>query len=148
MYQDPYITRKRRLSHEINVVPYIDVMLVLLVIFMVTAPLLTPGIAINLPQVAADEMALDTDKDPIELAVLPDGQYLMNIGPEGATRRVTPEQVVNYLLPIMTRNPQETVLLKGDAKAEYALIAKAMVLLQNAGVSNIGFPVENPSDTP
>ena len=136
-------TRRRRLASEINVVPYIDVMLVLLVIFMVTAPLLTPGIEVNLPETDAESMQVDSERDPIVLTVMSDGRYFLNIAPQGNEKPVSRDEIFSYLRPILARNPQETVLLEGDERTEYGNIARAMAILQSAGVSRIGFPTDS-----
>jgi biopolymer transport protein TolR len=140
----PYHRQKRRLMCEINVVPYIDVMLVLLVIFMITAPLLNQGVNVDLPQASAQ--ALKADQEPIVISVTSDGKYFININKQ-------PDQVVsNAVLVSLTQAALEraksqgvnrAVLVKGDRHTAYGDIMKAMVLLQQAGVQNVGLMTQD-----
>jgi biopolymer transport protein TolR len=138
-------TRKRRLMGEINVVPYIDVMLVLLIIFMVTAPLLTQGIEVELPKAAADPLDSGKNDEPLVLSVDAAGLYYLNIG-DNEDRPITAEQVVRIAGGILRRKPQTPVLVKGDQKVPYGRVVEAMVLLQEAGAEKVGF-LTDPPDT-
>ncbi|MBM4196246.1 MAG: protein TolR [Gammaproteobacteria bacterium] len=135
--------RKRRLMGEINVVPYIDVMLVLLIIFMVTAPLLTQGIEVDLPKAAAD--ALDTGKDdePMVLSVDAAGQFYLSIG-DNEDRPIPPERVVELASAVIRRKPETPVLVKADRRVPYGRVVEAMVLLQTAGAQKVGFLTDPP----
>ena len=129
-------TRKRRkLKAEINVVPYIDVMLVLLIIFMVTAPLLNLGVDIQLPQSAAK--SIQNDKEPAVISVDQDGKYFLTLG---ATKRepIDADTLVKKVSAFVRENPQLSVLVAGDQRADYGKIYQAMVLLQSAGVPKVG----------
>jgi biopolymer transport protein TolR len=129
-------TRKRReLKAEINVVPYIDVMLVLLIIFMVTAPLLNLGVDIQLPQSAAK--SIQNDKEPAVISVDQDGKYFLTLG---ASKRepIDADTLVKKVSAFMRENPQLSVLVAGDQRADYGKIYQAMVLLQSAGVPKVG----------
>ena len=129
-------TRKRRkLNAEINVVPYIDVMLVLLIIFMVTAPLLNLGVDIQLPQSAAK--SIQNDKEPAVISVDQDGKYFLTLG---ASKRepIDADTLVKKVSAFMRENPQLSVLVAGDQRADYGKIYQAMVLLQSAGVPKVG----------
>ena len=129
-------TRKRRkLQAEINVVPYIDVMLVLLIIFMVTAPLLNLGVDIQLPQSAAK--SIQNDKEPAVISVDQDGKYFLTLG---ATKRepIDADTLVKKISAFVRENPQLPVLVAGDQRADYGKIYQAMVLLQTAGVPKVG----------
>ncbi len=129
-------TRKRRkLNSEINVVPYIDVMLVLLIIFMVTAPLLNLGVDIQLPQSAAK--SIQNDKEPAVISVDETGNYFLTIG---ATKRepIDADTLVKKISAFVRENPQLPVLVAGDQRADYGKIYQAMVLLQTAGVPKVG----------
>jgi biopolymer transport protein TolR len=129
-------TRKRRkLKAEINVVPYIDVMLVLLIIFMVTAPLLNLGVDIQLPQSAAK--AIQNDKEPVVVSVDQDGKYFLTLG---AAKRdpIEADALVNKISAFVRENPQVPVMVAGDQRADYGKIYQAMVLLQSAGVPKVG----------
>lgn len=138
---------KRRMNAEINVVPYIDVMLVLLIIFMVTAPLLTQGVDVELPQTEAAPLTID--EEPTTLRVNREGQLFLNRG-EKQNQALTDEEVVRIAGSI-TRNAQpgkdQMVLVEGDKLVDYQHVAKAMTLLQTAGVKKIGF-VTDPVDIP
>jgi len=128
-------TRKRKLKAEINVVPYIDVMLVLLIIFMVTAPLLNLGVDIQLPQSAAK--SIQNDKEPAVVSVDQQGNLYLTIG---ASQRepIEADALVKKVSAFVRENPQLPVLVAGDERAEYGTIYQAMVLLQSAGVPMVG----------
>lgn len=133
---------KRRLNAEMNVVPYIDVMLVLLIIFMVTAPLLTQGIDVELPQTSAQ--MLSEGEEPVTVSVARDGSIYMSIG-EHKDSPLSDEQVIEQSQIVVRNRPQEMFLVEGDGQASYQAVAKAMSLLQTAGVKKIGF-VTDPVD--
>jgi len=134
---------KRRLMGEINVVPYIDVMLVLLIIFMITAPLLTQGIKVELPKAAAEpiDARAVNNIEPLVLSVDARGRLYLNVG-------ATPQQPIDDATALarataaLRRAPQRVVLVKGDAAVNYGRIVTAMVMLQQAGASKIGFLTE------
>ncbi len=136
---------KRRMNADINVVPYIDVMLVLLIIFMVTAPLLTQGVDVELPQTEAAPLTIDDE--PLTLSVNREGEMLLNRG-ERAGEPLEDEEVVR-IAGAISRNAdpgrEQIVLVEGHRKANYEYVAKAMTLLQTAGVKKIGF-VTDPVD--
>jgi len=138
-------TRKRRkLKAEINVVPYIDVMLVLLIIFMVTAPLLNPSVDIHLPQSAAK--AVHVDKEPVVVSVDKDGGYSLALG-SAPREPISAEDLVRKVSAFVRQNPQVPVLIGGDERADYGKVYQAMVLLQQSGVPKVGLmsqPVQEP----
>jgi biopolymer transport protein TolR len=139
-------TRKRRLMGEINVVPYIDVMLVLLIIFMVTAPLLTQGIEVELPKAAAEPLEAGKEDEPLVLSVDAAGQFYLNIGDdEGAP--IDAERVVSLAAVVLRQKPATPVLVKADQRVPYGRVVEAMVLLQEAGAEKIGF-LTDPPDNP
>lgn len=127
--------RKKRLKAEINVVPYIDVMLVLLIIFMVTAPLLNLGVDINLPQ--SDAKSITEKKDPIVVSVNADGAYFL-AEKAGANDPVDAGALESRMRELVTANPEVAVYVAGDATANYQEVMNAMVLLQRAGVEKVG----------
>ncbi len=127
--------RKRKLKSEINVVPYIDVMLVLLIIFMVTAPLLNLGVDIQLPQSAAK--AITTDKRPVIVEVDAEGRYFLDLG-GGRRQAVDAAQLKDRVAAVMRVNPEAPVFISGDKRASYDVVYRAMVLLQQAGVPKVG----------
>lgn len=132
-------TRKGPLA-EINVVPYIDVMLVLLVIFMITAPLLTQGVDVNLPQAAAKSLP-PTQVSPIIVSVNRKGQYYLNISAhpgQPINGQQLMAKVAAYLQIAKQKHQQQDVYVKGDRDVNYGEVVHAMVLLQNAGASQVG----------
>ena len=134
--------RRRKLVAEMNVVPYIDVMLVLLIIFMVTAPLLRLGVDIKLPQAAAK--ALDNDKPPILVSLDRDGNLYLTLG--AATREpIDADALVTKVAAFERQNPGVPVLFGGDAEVDYGRVMNAMVLLQQAGVPNVGLMTDPPA---
>jgi len=133
-------SRKKRLMGEINVVPYIDVMLVLLIIFMVTAPLLSQGVKIDLPK-AQSEVLADDDKEPFVVTVDAAGAYYLNDDREAAA---SPRDIEVKARAVLRRNPGVPFLVRGDAAAAYADVVRAMVLLQAAGVESVGLVTESP----
>lgn len=143
--QHSYKNRKRRkLKAEINVVPYIDVMLVLMIIFMVTAPLMNLGVDIQLPQ--SNATAIQNEKEPVVISVDKDGAYFLTIG---ASKRepIEAEALVNKVSAFVRQNPQVPVLIGGDERVDYGRIYQAMVLLQSAGVPKVGL-MSQPNQTP
>ena len=133
--------RKRPIA-EINVVPYIDVMLVMLVIFMITAPLLTQGVKVDLPEAAAQPIE-DADKEPLVVSVDASGKLYLNVG-EAPESPVDAEGLVRTVAAVLRRQPQKSVLVRGDHAVEYGAVVSAMVLLQQAGVPNVGLVTEPP----
>ena len=136
--------RKRKLMGEINVVPYIDVMLVLLIIFMVTAPLLTQGIKVELPKAGAEPIDDVPNHPPLVLSVDQDGKLYLNRG--SAKNEPTDSQTVIATTAAILRNrPQTPILVKADKNVPYGNVVGAMVLLQRAGADTVGF-VTDPLD--
>jgi len=136
--------RGRKLMGEINVVPYIDVMLVLLIIFMVTAPMLSQGIKVDLPQAAAEP--LPPDIEPLVLSVDADGAMFLNIGdPQQA---VEADRVLELVSAVLRREPERPVLVKADRAVAYGRVVEGMSLLQQAGAQKVGFATESPATAP
>ncbi|MGQ7843234.1 protein TolR [Granulosicoccus sp. 3-233] len=130
--------RKRRLVAEINVVPYIDVMLVLLVIFMITAPLLQTGVEIDLPDAAATPIAdAGEAQEPLILSVNSQGEWYLNVG-ETPDQPLAREEVQRLASAVLRLNPDRRVLVAGDAAIDYGQIMQAMVTLQLSGAPEIG----------
>jgi biopolymer transport protein TolR len=128
--------RGRRLMGEINVVPYIDVMLVLLIIFMVTAPMLSQGVKVDLPRAAAEP--IQSDKlDPLLLSIDAAGQMYLNLG--DPQRSLAPERLLELAGAALRREPERTVLVKADRAVPYGRVMEGMVLLQQAGARKVGF---------
>ena len=127
-----YRDRKRKPIAEINVVPYIDVMLVLLIIFMVTAPLLTEGVKVELPQTDANPVDFNPDApEPFILTVDAEGQYWID------DLAKTPQEVLVYAKALYMQKPSTDFLVRGDASAVYNDVLQAMVILKEAGVESV-----------
>jgi biopolymer transport protein TolR len=130
----------RRLMGEINVVPYIDVMLVLLIIFMVTAPLLAQGVKVDLPKASAEPLPPET-QEPLVLSIDKQGRMYLNVG--GAPNVAIPEDTVSArATAALRRAPERAVLLKADETIPYGRAIDAMVILQHAGAKKVGFITE------
>ena len=127
---------------EINVVPYIDVMLVLLVIFMVTTPLLTQGVAVELPQ-ASSQPVPDKNKEPLIVTVDVNGNYYVSIG-DDQDKPINHDQLVQRIAAVMQYKPGTPVLVRGDTKVEYGKVVVAMSLIQKAGAPSVGLLTEPP----
>jgi biopolymer transport protein TolR len=138
-----YRRKRRKLKADINVVPYIDVMLVLLIIFMVTAPLLNLGVDIELP--ASQAKSIQVDKDPVVVSVDRDGKYYLQL--EKASRESIDEATLKKkLAAYVYANPKVPVYVAGDGKVEYQKVYDAMVLLQQAGVPKVGLMSQPPTE--
>ncbi len=136
--------RPRRQMAEINVVPYIDVMLVLLVIFMITAPLLQTGVEIDLPDADATPIASDAEgQEPLVLSVDSGGRWYLNVGddPESPLGQA---EVQKLAAAVLRLEPGRKVLVAGDSAVDYGQIMQAMVTLQLAGAPEIGLMSEPP----
>ena len=136
---------------EMNVVPYIDVMLVLLVIFMVTAPMLTQGVQIELPKVAAEALPSDNQQRILTLSVQADGSYYWNLGSELDTELGdASEQALD--LAVMSARVAQLVAERGDTQvyiradqaADYASVVAGIAALQQGGVGSLGLVTEAP----
>lgn len=132
----------RKPMGEINVVPFIDVMLVLLVIFMITAPMLTQGVQVDLPQVSSEPIEDMEDREPIVVSVNKDGQYFISLGDEKTPLSL--EEISDKVIIILERRPQTPVLVRGDRNVPYGQIVTLMSTLQIAGVPNVGLISEPP----
>ncbi len=133
--------KKKRMS-EINVVPYIDVMLVLLVIFMVTAPLLAEGVKVELPQTTSRPLD-KVEQEPVIVTVDARGRYYLNIG-EKPEQSIDDQTLVARVSAVLRHRKGADVLVRGDQSVEYGKVIVAMSLLQKAGVNNIGLITEPP----
>ena len=130
---------RRRLVNEINVVPYIDVMLVLLVIFMITAPLLTQGIHVDLPRLATEPLPQELIRDnrPLVLTVDAEGRMYLNIG-EDPNDAVESPVVVARAAAVLQRKPETPVLVRASEELPYGDVVTVMALLQRAGADKVG----------
>jgi biopolymer transport protein TolR len=129
---------------EMNVVPYIDVMLVLLVIFMITAPMLTQGLKVELPKVDSEAMQVDS-QEPIIITIKADGSYWLKQGKDDSSP-ILLEQLTESLLVHQQKNPELQVLINGDTQVPYGEVVKLMASLQKAQILRVGLLTE-PSET-
>ena len=134
--------KKRRLLGEINVVPYIDVMLVLLVSFMITAPLLTQGVKVDLPEADA-ELIPDELDEPVVVTVSAAGEMFVDVG-ENKEAPVDAETLQLRVAAVLRHKPKTPILVRGDTSVDYGRVVEAMVLLQAAGVPSVGLVTEPP----
>jgi len=133
---------RRRPIADINIVPYVDVMLVLLVIFMVTAPILTQGVKVDLPQAKAEPLAQD-EKPPIVVTVDAAGKLFLDQTQEPLSAATLAVKVQDLLRV----NPTRSVLVRGDKQVAYGQVMAAMVLLKQAGVSKLGLMTQHDDET-
>jgi biopolymer transport protein TolR len=136
----PVMQRRRRLMADINVVPYIDVMLVLLIIFMITAPLLKEGVKVDLPDAGAKPIDADflAKHEPLILTIDARGRLYINFG-QNQDQPASEATVSTRTSALLRRDPQTPVLVKADTTVPYGSVVRAMVLLQKAGASKVGF---------
>src|SRR3990167_2854429 len=132
---------------DINVVPFIDVMLVLLVVFMITAPLLTQGVKVNLPQTTAKAMP-EQQNEPMIVTVNAAGEFYLNLSDKPSqpiTARMLSSLAASQLVPV-PNVPQRPVLVRGDKNVNYGKVIEAMVLLQQAGAKSVGLSTQPAPD--
>ncbi|WP_370280936.1 protein TolR [Pontibacterium sp.] len=132
--------KTRKLNAEINVVPYIDVMMVLLVIFMITAPMLTQGVQVELPKAAAEPVD-DKDKEPVIITVNAEQQYFIDVGGD-PEEPLDAETVSDRVQKILAANQDKMLLVRGDKNVDYNAVVQLMVLLQQAGAGTVGLVTE------
>ncbi len=137
--------QKRKLMSEINVVPYIDVMLVLLVIFMVTAPMLTQGIKVDLPKANSEPIDDVPNHQPLVLSVDAEGNLYINVG-DDEDQPASGKEVIARVGAVLRNRPETPILVKADRAVPYGHVVGAMVILQRGGAEHIGF-VTDPLDT-
>ncbi|MCH6559960.1 protein TolR, partial [candidate division KSB1 bacterium] len=130
--------QRRKLIGEINVVPYIDVMLVLLIIFMVTAPLLTQGVKVELPKAGAEPIQNIPNHPPLVLSVDAEGNLYINVG-DDEDQPASAKEIVARTSKVLRSRPDTPILIKADKDVPYGNVVGAMVLLQQGGAKNVGF---------
>lgn len=133
---------RRKPMSEINVVPYIDVMLVLLVIFMVTAPLMTQGIKVDLPEAASGPLKVSDNEPMLVVSMKADGTYYMNVGEN--EEAVELSMIAERTSKIISANPDIRVLVEGDKHLSYGVVINLMNVLQTAGAKSVGLITEPP----
>jgi len=134
--------KKRRLVAEINVVPYIDVMLVLLIVFMVTAPLLMQGVKVELPNAPSAPLE-ENNKDPLIVSIKADGTLYVDLG-NGKNKQEPLESIIFKVKKVLRQESKTPVLVWGDANVDYGSVVELMSELQNAGASSVGLVTEPP----
>ncbi|MFT4928152.1 MAG: biopolymer transport protein TolR [Phenylobacterium sp.] len=137
-----YTRKRRRPVAEINVVPYIDVMLVLLIIFMVTAPLITQGVKVDLPKADSEPLSKDT-KPPLVASIKADGTYYLTIG-DNKDESLSLEDVMTLVAAHLTVEPQTPIMVNGDGNVPYKSIIDLMVVLNKAGAQSVGLMTDTP----
>ena len=131
---------KRRLVAEINVVPYIDVMLVLLIVFMVTAPLLMQGVKVELPNAPSAPLGKN-DRDPLIVSIKADGTFYLDLG-NGKNMEEPLISIIKKVKKVLRQEPKTSVLVWGDASVRYGSVVRLMSDLQNAGAPSVGLVTE------
>lgn len=129
---------------EINVVPYIDVMLVLLVIFMITAPMLSQGVKVDLPQADSQPIPQD-EREPLVVSVDASGAYYLSQGPDPQAP-LDAEDLLTQLDAVLRREPGTPVYVRGDRNVAYGKVVALMALIQSAGVPSVGLMTESPEE--
>lgn len=137
--------QRRKPMAEINVVPYIDVMLVLLIIFMITAPLLTQGIQVDLPQVTDSNPveAPDDNSEALVVSVDAEGLFYVSIG-DKPDEPISAQQLMVKVAAVIRRSPKTQVMVKGDSAVSYGQVVTVMALLKKAGAPSVGLITKQP----
>jgi|TARA_B100001540_G_scaffold65968_1_gene59329 biopolymer transport protein TolR len=128
------LAKKKNLKAEINVVPYIDVMLVLLIIFMILSPLLIQGIEVNLPKTDTTKMSIQNE--PLVISIDESGNYFINVGEESLA--INLDELKRKSKVIYDANPEIEVVFQSDKDVSFDFVAKAMASVQSVGISKIG----------
>lgn len=132
-------SKRKRLVAEINVVPYIDVVLVLLIVFMITAPLLTQGVKVDLPQ--ASSSPIDKNEEPLIVSIKRDGSLYINLGKDDK-KAVSIEVIQQQVVNVLQTKPQTPILVWGDRSVDYGKVVTLMTQLQAAGADSVGLVTE------
>ncbi len=139
--------QRRKPMAEINVVPYIDVMLVLLIIFMITAPMLTQGVKVDLPTAAANPVEPpDDNTEPLVISVDAEGLYYIAVG-DKQDEPVDVQTLATKVQAVLRRNPKTPVMVKGDSAVNYGQVVTLMVHLQQAGAPSVGLITQQPEQS-
>ncbi len=133
--------KRRKLNAEMNVVPYVDVMLVLLVIFMTTAPLLLQGVELELPKATA-KVIPQKSEPPIIVSIDKSGNYYLNIL-DDPKQAISADYLTVRVAAELQRTPERALLVKGDKSVDYGTVVQAMALLQQAGAESVGLMTDN-----
>ena len=136
---------KHKMVSDINAVPFIDVMLVLLVVFMVTAPLLTQGVSVELPEAPSKPIDIQDDTETLIVSIKATGEYFIDLG-DDPERAVTLDLIGEQVAKVLSAQPQTPVLVRGDKAVPYGKVIELMTVLQNAGVPNLGLISDPPKE--
>ncbi len=128
---------------EINMVPFIDIMMVMLVAFMVSAPMLTQGVKVELPKATSKPMPLPDDAKTLIISVQSDGKYFIDLGGNQESARGL-DEISDKVGKVLSASPDTQVLIKGDRKVDYGAVVELMARLQGAGVHDVGL-ITDPS---
>ncbi|GIU53640.1 MULTISPECIES: protein TolR [Shewanella] len=140
-----YQRKRRRPVAEINVVPYIDVMLVLLIIFMVTAPIVSQGVKVELPQGEAEPLPAES-KPPIVASIDEFGEYFLNVGSGSNDDSLSLDEISIQVGAMILLEPERPVVVKADRRIPYENVIQLMVSLQGAGVPAVGLMTDSPKE--
>lgn len=130
-------SRKRKPMAEINVVPYIDVTFVLLIIFMITAPLVQTGVDVDLPQ-ATTEPVEQKNEPPVIVSIDRQGRYFIDIGEQEEDDPVQPQELLVRVAAVLRNKPETQIYIRGDHRVDYGKVVTVMAALKNAGVPSVG----------
>ncbi|MGB0361312.1 MAG: protein TolR [Endozoicomonas sp.] len=131
------VRNRRKPMSEINMVPFIDIMMVLLVAFMISAPMLTQGIKVELPKTSSDSIALPEDREILTISVKADGSYYIDLGGQG-DKAVNLSSLIEKVSKIVSVKPDVQVLIQGDTHVAYGSVVQLMAGIQKAGISHVG----------
>jgi len=136
---------KHKMVSDINAVPFIDVMLVLLVVFMVTAPLLTQGVSVELPEAPSQPIDVEDNAETLIVSIKASGEYFIDLG-DDPEKAVSLDLIGEQVSKILNVQPQTPVLVRGDKSVPYGKVIELMTVLQNAGVPNLGLISDPPKE--
>ncbi len=136
-------TKRRKPMAEINVVPYIDVTLVLLIIFMMTAPLIQSGVDVDLPQADAKQINQDDMLTPVIITITQNGEFYIDLGNGEDDETVSVSEVLLLTAAVRKNKPETQVYIRGDKQVEYGKVVTIMAALKKVGVPNVGLMTEN-----
>lgn len=142
----PFARIKKPLKSDMNVVPYIDVMLVLLVIFMVTAPMLTTGLTVDLPDAPSDAVAV-SEQTPAIVSIKANRTYFLRLS-DDKDQALSLDEIQAQLTDAQRQNPKLMVLINGDQQVPYGDVITLMAALQQSGLTQVGLLTEPPADQP
>ncbi len=132
---------RRKPMSEINMVPFIDIMMVLLVAFMVSSPMFTQGVQVDLPKTDSKPVEIPKGEEPLVISIKPDGSYYLSLESTG-DKPLTLDDMADKVAKIKQAKPTTLVLVKGDQEASYGSVVKAMAVLQKVGVTDVGLITE------